>query len=198
MHRIGITGGIGSGKTTVSDYFKSLYSIPIIDADEISKQLIEPNGDAYDYVINLLGPDIILNTGELDRKLIRSKIFQTPTLRTSLEQIIHPKVKDAISEKTNNITASYCIIVIPLLIESNMQSTVDRILLIQTDKKLQISRVSVRDKCTHDHVEAIMNTQLSTTEKLIYADDIIVNNGSKESLISQIEQLHKKYLALST
>ena len=99
MHRIGITGGIGSGKTTVSDYFKSLYSIPIIDADEISKQLIEPNGDAYDDVINLLGPDIILNTGELDRKLIRSKIFQTPTLRTSLEQIIHPKVKDAISEK---------------------------------------------------------------------------------------------------
>lgn len=196
MHRIGLTGGIGSGKTTVSDYFKSIYNIPVIDADEISRQLMTPHGGAYNEVVDLFGSTSVLKSGEIDRKYIRDQIFQTPELRTALEQIIHPKVKISITEETKKLTSVYCLIVIPLLIESNMQSMVDRILLIQTDKQLQIARVTLRDKCGPEHVEAIIASQLSTSEKINYADDIIVNNGPEESLIPQIEQLHQKYMAL--
>jgi len=197
MLRVGLTGGIGSGKTTISDYFKSLYKIPIIDADEISRELVSPQGEAYNEVIKLFGNDVILEQGQINRKLIREKIFESPTLRDSLEQIVHPKVKKTILKQTKELASNYCLIVIPLLFESNMQSTVDRILVIDTKKKFQISRVSLRDQCTEDHAEAIIETQLSTEDKLKYADDIIINDGTRESLIPQIEQLHQKYLALS-
>jgi len=197
MLRVGLTGGIGSGKTTISDYFKSLYKIPIIDADEISRELVSPQGEAYNEVIKLFGNDVILEQGHINRKLIREKIFESPKLRDSLELIIHPKVKKNIFTQTKELASNYCLIVIPLLFESNMQSTVDRILVIDTKKKFQISRVSLRDQCSEDHAETIIEAQLSTEEKLKYADDIITNDGTRESLIPQIEQLHQKYLALS-
>lgn len=197
MLRVGLTGGIGSGKTTISDYFKSLYKIPIIDADEISRELVSPQGEAYNEVVKLFGKDVILQQGNINRKLIREKIFDSPKLRDSLEQIIHPKVKKNILVQTKELASNYCLIVIPLLFEANMQSTVDRILVIDTKKKFQITRVSLRDQCTEDHAETIIETQLSTEDKLKYADDVIINDGTRESLIPQIEQLHQKYLALS-
>lgn len=197
MLRIGLTGGIGSGKTTVSDYFQSLYNIPIIDADKISHKLISPQGGAYKEVVELFGRESTLVSGEIDRKFIRQRIFETPELRDSLEQIIHPKVQHSIIKQCEKLLADYCLIVIPLLIESGMQSTVDRILIVQTEKNLQISRVMMRDECSESHVESIIDTQLSMEEKLKHADDIIINNGTHDSLITQIEQLHQKYLALS-
>ena len=197
MLRIGLTGGIGSGKSVISDRFKSLYDTPIIDADEISHELILPQGEAYNEVIKLFGNDCVLDSGQIDRKYIREKIFSSPELRTTLEQIIHPKVKENIYQQTNLLSSSYCIIVVPLLIEANMQSIVDRILVIQTDKSLQISRVSHRDQCSTAHVETIVNNQSSTEDKLKFADDVIINNGTLENLNPQIEQLHQKYLALS-
>ena len=197
MLRIGLTGGIGSGKSVISDRFKSLYDTPIIDADEISRELMLPQGEAYNEVIKLFGNDCVLDSGQIDRKYIREKIFSSPELRTTLEQIIHPKVKENIYQQTNLLSSSYCIIVVPLLIEANMQSIVDRILVIQTDKSLQISRVSHRDQCSTAHVETIVNNQSSTEDKLKFADDVIINNGTLENLNPQIEQLHQKYLALS-
>jgi dephospho-CoA kinase len=197
MLRIGLTGGIGSGKTTVSDYFRSLFNIPTIDADEISQQLLLPNGAAYQQVIKLFGTSCLDESGEIDRKFIRQLIFEAPKLRHSLEQIIHPLVKESIVGQTSILTGRYCLISIPLLIESNMQSITDRILVVQTDKTHQLSRVTQRDQCNKQHVETIMNTQLSSKERLKHADDIIYNNDTIESLIPQIEQLHQKYLDLS-
>lgn len=196
MLRIGLTGGIGSGKTTVSDYFNSLFNVPIIDADSISHALTSPEGAAFQQVINLFGEHIIKN-GELNRKKIRDEIFKTPSLRKALEDIIHPKVQQSIIEMSEQLTEQYCLVVIPLLIEANMQSIVDRILVVHSDPALQVSRVTNRDQCTAADVEKIIESQLAAELKLKYADDVITNNDSHESLIPQIERLHKKYLDLS-
>jgi len=197
MLRIGLTGGIGSGKTTVSNQFHTAYNIPVIDADEISRELLSPTGKAYREVINLFGSNCILESKQIDRKFLREKIFTDENLRISLEQIIHPKVQAEIASQINPIHSRYCIIVIPLLIESNMQSFVDRILVVETSKQSQLDRVATRDRCDKGHVEDIIKSQIDPDERLKHADDIITNNGEPEDLIPQIRQLHQKYLDLT-
>lgn len=197
MLRIGLTGGIGAGKSTVSNKFYSAHNIPIIDADEISRQLMAPNGEAYEEVAKTFGPESIILSGEFDRKFIRDKIFKDKNLRTLLENIIHPKVRANISHQAASFDSNYCLIVVPLLIESNMQSIVDRVLVIDTQKEKQISRVTERDRCYSIHVQNIMDTQIDPNDRLKYADDIIVNNSDLDDLDRQIQQLHQKYLALS-
>lgn len=197
MLRIGLTGGIGSGKTTISDLFQNTYDIPVIDADVISRELLSPHGKAYDETINLFGSECVLESKNINRKFLRKRIFADDSLRVSLEKIIHPKVRAEISSQVELLDSKYCLIVIPLLIESNMQSMVDRILVIDTSRQNQLDRVSSRDKCTKDHVEDIVNTQLDPNERLKHADDVITNNGSTEGLTQQIHQLHQKYLDLT-
>ena len=197
MLRIGLTGGIGSGKTTISNQFRSSYKIPIIDADDISRELLLPTGKAYDETIKLFGPACVLKSKHIDRKFLREKIFADDSMRISLEKIIHPKVRAEITYQVESLNSKYCIIVIPLLIESNMQSMVDRILVIDTNKQNQLNRVSARDQCDKNHVENIVNAQIDSTERLKYADDVITNNGEPEDLIQQIHRLHQKYLDLT-
>ncbi len=197
MLRIGLTGGIGSGKTTISNLFHSVHNIPVIDADEISRELLLPSGKAYHEVINLFGSSCVLESKQIDRKFLREKIFINEDLRILLEQIIHPKVQAEITSQIESINSRYCIIVIPLLIESNMQSIVDRILVVETNKQNQLNRVATRDRCDKDHVEDIIKSQIDSNERLKHADDIITNNGEPEDLILQIRQLHQKYLALA-
>lgn len=197
MLRIGLTGGIGSGKSTISDQFHRTYNIPVIDADEISRELLSPSGKAYDETINLFGSECVLQSKNIDRQFIREKIFADDSLRVSLEKIIHPKVQTEIKSQVELLNSKYCLIVIPLLIESNMQSIVDRILVIDTSRQNQLDRVSSRDQCSKDHVEDIVNAQIDSNERLKYAHDVITNNGEPEDLIQQIHQLHQKYLDLT-
>ena len=197
MLRIGLTGGIGSGKTTVSDQFHSIYHIPVIDADEIGRKLLSPNGDAYSEVLETFGQESTLKSGEINRKFLREKIFSDEELRIKLGKIIHPKVQASITNQIKNFDTKYCLIVIPLLIESNMQSMVDRILVVDIHKQHQLERVSLRDQCDTGQVQAILDTQIDPEERLKYAHDIISNNGTLEDLVDQIHQLHEKYLALS-
>ena len=197
MLRVGLTGGIGSGKTTISRQFKALYNTSVIDADDISHELISPTGSAYQEVIELFGMQVVLKSGEIDRKYIRDKVFNSSELRLALENIIHPKVKSHITKKVQTIPDTYCLIVIPLLFESGMQDIVDRILVVDTKKNLQLSRVTERDKCSGADVEKIIAKQIPAEERLNHADDIIINNGSLEDLVPQIKQLHQKYIALA-
>jgi dephospho-CoA kinase len=197
MLRIGLTGGIGSGKTTISNQFNSAYNIPVIDADEISRELLSPSGKAYNETISLFGSECVLESKHIDRKFLREKIFADDNLRVSLEKIIHPKVQAEITSQVELLDSKYCLIVIPLLIESDMHSMVDRILVIETSKQNQLDRVSSRDQCDKDHIEDIINAQIGSNERLKYADDIITNNGRIEDLTQQIHQLHQKYLDLT-
>ena len=198
MLRIGLTGGIGSGKTTVSDKFHQLYNIPIIDADKISHTIMQPDGSAYKEVIDSFGQEALLPSKEINRKFLREKIFLDVNLKKNLESIIHPKVRIEINNQVKNLDSKYCLIVIPLLIESGLQSLVDRILIVDTSEENQINRVSQRDDCSNKEVENIINNQVDAESRRKHADDIILNNSSLEDLDQQIHQLHKKYLALST
>jgi len=197
MLRIGLTGGIGSGKTTISNQFNSVYGIPVIDADEIGRELLLPQGKAYNETIELFGPECVLKSKYIDREFLRKKIYSDDNLRVSLENIIHPRVRTEITSRLETLASKYCLIVIPLLIESNMQSMVDHILVIDTNKQNQLDRVASRDGCDKNHVAAIINAQLDAKERLKHADDVITNNGKPEDLTQQIHQLHQKYLALS-
>ena len=197
MLRVGFTGGIGSGKSTISDIFQSSYNIPIIDADEISRMLLTPNQEAYQEVLELFGDDVILDNGEINRKWLREKIFVQANLREQLEHIIHPRVRNEISQQVNQVKANYCLIVIPLLVESNMQTVVDRILVVDTSKDNQIQRVISRDNVEPEQVYKIIESQIDPSKRLEIADDIITNNGNIQDLHSQVEYLHQKYLDLS-
>lgn len=196
MLRIGLTGGIGAGKTVVSEKFKQFYNTPVIDADTISRQLMQVGSETYKEIIAAFGEKVITNTGELDRKFLRDVVFSDATKRIQLESIIHPKVRTEINRQVKSLRSPYCLIVIPLLIESNMQSIVDRILVVDALKHHQLERVKLRDQCSKEHVENILNAQLDPQERLQHADDIITNNGDLEDLDHQIHALHQKYLAL--
>ena len=198
MLRVGFTGGIGSGKTTISNIFHSTYNIPIIDADDISRSLLSPNQQAYQQVLNLFGNEALLNNGEINRKWLREKIFLHQDLRKQLENIIHPLVRSEIANQVNLVNTSYCLIVIPLLVESNMQTIVDRILVVDTSRDSQIQRVISRDNVDSDHVEDIIDSQIDPIKRLEMADDVITNNGNIQDLHHQVDQLHQKYLDLSS
>ena len=197
MLRIGLTGGIGVGKTTVSDKFKLSYDIPVIDADEISRNLIQPGNATHTEIVNIFGEPCLTKGGDIDRAYLRQTVFSNQEKRKLLENIIHPKVRAEIDKKIQTLNSPYCIIVIPLLIESNMQSLVDRILVVDSSKENQIERVKIRDKCNTDHVESILNAQIDSHERLDHADDIITNNSELKDLDQQIHQLHEKYLEIS-
>ena len=197
MLRIGLTGGIGAGKTTVSDKFHGFYHIPVVDADEISHSLMQPGAAAYHQIVDFFGPAAVLASKRINRKYLREKIFLRPELKKPLEEIMHPKVRIEIDNQIKRLNAHYCLIVIPLLIESGMQSLVDRILLVEASKNNQITRVSQRDHCTRAHVEDILGNQANAQTRRQAADEVINNDTGIEDLDRQIYQLHKKYLALS-
>ena len=192
MLRIGLTGGIGVGKTTVSNKFKNLYDIPIIDADEITRNLMQPGNEVYTDIVKTFGKVSITDEGEINRKFLRQIVFSDEEKRIQLENIIHPRVRAEIDNQVKILSSPYCLIVIPLLIEANMQSLVDRILVVDSNEQLQIERVKLRDKCSTNHVKNILNAQVDSTERLTHADDIITNNDDFENLDQQIHQLHEK------
>ena len=197
MLRVGLTGGIGTGKSVVSDKFIELYNTPVIDADEISRTLMKPGQPAYEEARALFGEEIVSSNGEINRGYLRALIFSDEEKRAQLEKIIHPKVRDEISNRIATLSGPYCLIVIPLLVEANMQSMVDRILVVDSDPSLQIKRVKLRDNCEESQIKEIINSQIDRQERLLHADDIIINDGNLHDLELQIRKLHEKYLALS-
>ena len=197
MLRVGLTGGIGSGKSTVSNKFNSLFGVPVIDADVINRSLLKPGSIAHTEIKQTFGEEIITGSGEINRKLLREKIFSSEELRKKLENILHPKIRREISSAVSSLETDYCLIVIPLLIESQLQSLVDRILVVDSSQDRQIERVSKRDNCSKDHIRKIISAQTTSEQRLKYADDIITNNGDPGDLDSQIEKLYNKYLLLS-
>ncbi|SJM94082.1 dephospho-CoA kinase [Crenothrix polyspora] len=197
MLKIGLTGGIGSGKTTVTQLFAAL-NVPIIDADELAHQLVAVGQPALKRIQTEFGAAVINADGSLNRKEMRERIFSDAAAKNTLEVILHPLIYAAIQAKINQLTAAYCIICVPLLFETQMTAIADRILIIDCPVGQQIERVKLRDQLTREKIQAIIDSQISRENRLSKADDIINNSATDADLGQQVKALHHLYISLST
>ena len=196
--KIGLTGGIASGKTTVCNLFKDL-SVEIIDADVISHELSKKGGAAFEEIIEAFEDEIIGNDGELDRKKLRSIVFNDDSKKKMLEGIIHPKVLLSINEKIKASQSDYLIISVPLMIETGMNAMMDRVLLIDCNVETQIERLRQRDQSSREEAIKIIESQASIESKRELSDDRIINNNetSIEELTLKVKELDDFYRNLN-
>lgn len=194
--KVGLTGGVACGKTTVSDRFAEL-GVDIIDADVIARELLEQGSDCYKQVVGLFGQQVLLESAEIDRSWLRDRIFSDAKAKQALESIIHPAVRLAIAETSENCASDYCIVSVPLLIEANMQTLVDRILVVDLPPEQQLDRLIQRDKISLKQAQAMLAGQCSRAQRLSFADDIIDNSQPVSTLDEQIRMLHEDYLKMS-
>jgi len=197
MLKVGLTGGIGSGKTTVSNLFKTL-GISIIDTDVISHDLLENKPDITLEIVERFGKKNVTTNGVLDRKKLASIAFENAPKKHALENILHPAIRREVELKIQKIDAlpaspKYIILVIPLLFETDFQDLVDRTLVVIADETTRIARVSKRDNRSIDEIRAIIAHQVDDRVRRIGADDIIINNDDIAALMPQINELHTKY-----
>ena len=194
---IGLTGGIGSGKTTVANLFAEL-GISIIDADQVAREVVEPSTSALQQITARYGQQVITMDGQLNRSKLRDIIFASASEREWLETLLHPLIRARMHEYVTQAKSPYCILVIPLLLESKPNELVQRILVVDTPEKSQISRTLLRDKSSAEQIQQIMASQVSRSQRLAAADDVIINDSNLTTLKSQVENLHRQYLDLAT
>lgn len=194
--RVGLTGGMGSGKSSATKIFAGL-GVPVIDADEISRALTKKGGGAYKPVADLFGPEAISDGGELRRDVIRNRVFSDEKMRRALEAIIHPLVYAEIHRRLREMDYPYCVISIPLLLEGKMQDFVDRVLVMDLPEERQIERAGTRDDMPAHEIQRIIHSQIPRGERLLAADDVIDNSADLDHLRSEITRLHLSYLRLA-
>jgi dephospho-CoA kinase len=193
---VGLTGGIGSGKTAVSDRFGKL-GVVIIDADIASRTIVQPGQAGLEQIVSLFGSGILLGNGELDRRQLRELVFSNAKHRLALEDITHPLIRTEIVSGLSSASSPYAILVSPLLMETQQHQLCQRILLVDVSEEVQLSRASQRDGVSPEQIQAIMAAQTSRDERRSKADDIIVNDRGLEDLDQQIAALHKHYLHMA-
>jgi dephospho-CoA kinase len=193
---IGLTGGIGSGKTAVSDHFKYL-GIDIVDADVVSREVVDIGTPALKEITKHFGKDILLPDHSLDRAALRKRIFSDPTAKQWLEKLLHPLIQQRISQQLKEATSAYVIFVSPLLIEANQKHNCNRLLIVDVPENIQLERTIERDNNDEDQVKRIIASQATRKQRLDQADDIIENTGSLKELQDQIKTLHQQYLELA-
>ncbi len=193
--RIGLTGGIASGKSTVADLFAE-NDVPIIDTDVIAHQLVRPGEPALDEIRSAFGVEVFNAQDELDRGALREIIFSDSSRREELESILHPRIRDEAIAQSEAADGTYQVIVVPLLVGSPLQQFIDRVLVVDCDENTQVSRLLARDAENEDQARRIIAAQASRDERLSLADDIIFNNDDIASTRRQVEDLHRKYLSL--
>lgn len=197
MKVIGLTGGIGSGKTTVSDLFEEL-GIEVVDADVVSRQLTAVNGGAMPEIIKHFGAEGASPDGSMNRKFIRELVFSNPVAKTVLENILHPLIRKECQHQLDASRSPYTILSVPLLIESPFwRSSIDRLLVVEAPEALRIERVVQRSNLLSEAVKKIISTQATTAQRLDAADDVIENVGTFEMLKGSVLKLHSIYLSLT-
>ena len=193
---LGLTGGIGSGKSAASQWFET-QGITVVDADVVAREVVEIGQPVLKKIHDSFGDWVLSPNGSLNRRALRENIFQNPSARHQLEQITHPAIRQSIVQQLQNATSPYVILVSPLLFETDQHQLTDRTLLIDASEAIQIERASQRDGQTPERIQNIMANQLSRHDRLKQADDIVDNNGSLDDLYLKLEQLHQKYLAMA-
>lgn len=193
--RVGLTGGVGSGKSTVASHFEAL-GVPVIDADIVARQVVAPGQPALLDIAAYFGEEV-LKEGQLDRALLRRKIFSDDHQRRWLEGLLHPLIYKAIEQQIASLSAPYVLIVVPLLLEAGWQNLVDRVLVVDVDPKLQIQRVVGRDQLESSAVEKMLKAQIIREPRLLAADDVLDNSGSPDDLPEKVLKLHQSYLNMA-
>jgi dephospho-CoA kinase len=196
MLRIGLTGGIGSGKSTVAGLFAAR-GVPVIDADVIARELVAPGQPALVEIIAAFGAEMVNADGQLDRARLRERVFNDAAQRERLEAILHPRIRAVMAERAAAQSTTYVLLVIPLLFESGQRDLVDRMLVVDVPVELQRARVSARDHLSDAQIDAILAAQLSRDQRIDGADDVIDNSGDAAALERQVDDLHRRYLQLS-
>ncbi|HET9463171.1 MAG TPA: dephospho-CoA kinase [Thiobacillus sp.] len=197
MFTVGLTGGIGSGKSTVADCFAA-HGVPVIDTDVIARDLTAPGGAALDAIRAVFGETVIQADGTLDRAALRRRVFADSAARRQLEAILHPRIRQRVEQTLATLTAPYALVVIPLLVETGgYRDVLSRVLVVDCPEDVQVARVMARSGLTHDEIKAILAAQAGRAERLAAADDIIVNTASPEALRGEVAALHQRYLALA-
>ncbi len=189
---IGLTGGIGSGKTAVSQIFADL-GVPVIDTDQLSRELVKQGSPLLNKIKDYFGNEIVLKSGELDRKQLRQIVFRDEAKKLWLEKLLHPKIKQSIIDQLKNISENYVVIVVPLLLENDNYNFINRVLVVDCSESLQLNRAIARDKSSPDEIKKIIASQMPRSKRLQLADDIIVNEDTLESLKKKVLELHEKY-----
>lgn len=193
--RIGLTGGIGCGKSTVASHFAAL-GIPTIDADEVARSLMEPGQTGFEQVVAAFGTGIVRD-GQIDRRALRQQIFSNAADRHRVENILHPLVYRELERWALRHDTPYCMLSIPLLLETAPPNLVDRVLVVDCSLEHQIDRVTMRDGLGREDVLRIITAQMSRTDRLRAADDVISNAGSPLELRARVDMLHRRYLDLA-
>jgi dephospho-CoA kinase len=193
--RIGLTGGIASGKTTVANFFADL-GVPVIDTDVIAREVVARGAPALAEIRAEFG-DEVFDNDMLDRKALRKLVFSDDSKRRRLESILHPRIREATLIQARTVTAPYMIIVVPLLVESPMKEFMDRVLVVDCSEEVQLSRLKARDADNDEQARRIIAAQASRDERLAIADDVVLNDADLDQARTRIEALHKEYLELS-
>lgn len=193
MFIVGLTGGIGSGKTAASDIFKSL-GVNIVDADVVAREVVQPGQVALVKIAQYFGSDILQNDGSLDRAKLRTRIFSSPPDKVWLENLLHPIIRQEIQSQLHNSKATYSILVSPLLFETDQFKLVNRTLLIDAPVDIQLERASSRDNNSIEQIQKIIDSQMPRNVKLAKADDIICNDKNLSDLVLKIKEKHQFYL----
>jgi len=196
MLKVGLTGGIGCGKSTVAKIFADL-NIPVLDADQIAHRLVEKGQPALARIQQEFGASILSPDGSLNRRHLREIVFSDLTQKQKLESILHPLIYKTIQAELEQLVAPYCIVSIPLLFETDMTRLVDRILVIDCPVETQIERVKTRDNLTVERIQSIVDNQVSRAYRIAKADDLIDNSTTDYRLAEQVKKLHNLYLSLS-
>lgn len=193
---VGLTGGIGSGKTAVSDRFAQL-GIPVVDTDLIARELVKPGQPALAEIAVEFGLDCLDDQGRLDRARLRAQVFTDDAGRQRLEAILHPRIRATVRQRIAALKAPYCLLVIPLLAETGMTDLVDRVLVVDAPEAEQIRRVMARDQADEAQTRRILAAQASRNQRLTLADEVLENSGDFAKLELQIADLHQHYLRLA-
>ena len=197
MLTIGLTGGIGSGKSEVAGMFNQL-GVPVIDADVIAHQLVEPGTEALSEITAAFGETILTSEGTLDRAKLAGIVFKKPDMKQQLETIIHPRVREQIKAyKDAHKNEPYIVVVIPLLLESGQRDLVDRVLVVNAAETVRIQRVQARDGRREEQIRSIMRNQADDAQRRAAADDSIDNSGSLDDLMMSVHKLHQQYISLA-
>lgn len=194
--KVGLTGGIGSGKSAAADMFAEL-GVPVVDADLIAREVVEPGEPALEQIAQHFGKSVIQSGGGLDRRALRERVFADPSEREWLEQLLHPLINERIRDRLDAFDTPYVMLVSPLLIESGQARLVDPVIVVDVDEQTQVERTITRDEVTIDQAKRIIASQCSRVERTQRAEYLLDNGGSLEHLREQVEYLHRQLIKLA-